>query len=108
MPKYNMGWGRYPTRKATQRQRTAWADERYTAGHVESVAEFVHARRVVTRVAASVSQDRLDWPSLIASALGESAEDIERGFAWSDLDAPVRDYIAGQHRGSLVFETEEQ
>ena len=83
-------------------------DERYAPGHVESVAEFVQRGGIVTRVAASVSQDRLDWPSLIASALGESAEDIERGFAWSDLDAPVRDAIAGQDRGSLVFETEEQ
>ena len=108
MPKYNMGWGTYPTRKAPQRQRTAWADERYTAGHIESVAEYLTRGGSITRVSPCVSQDRLDWPSLIASALGESAEDIERGFAWSDLDAPVRDYIAGQDRGSLVFETEEQ
>ena len=53
MPKYNMGWGRYPTRKATQRQRTAWADERYTAGHIESVTEYLTRDRKSTRLNSS-------------------------------------------------------
>jgi len=104
--KYNQFWGRRV--RPSRRVRLPEMDERYEKGHVESVAEFINRGGIVTRVPASVSQDRLDWPSLIASALGESADDIARGFAWDDLNRTVRDAIAGQNRGSLSFDIQEE
>jgi hypothetical protein len=86
---------------------TAWANERYAPGHVETLDEYLNRGGVITRVGASVSADRLDWPTLMATVLGESADDIARGFAWSDVDREVRDAIDGADRGSLVFEQQE-
>lgn len=95
------------TPRVSVRRRTTWADERYAPGHVETVDEFFKRGGTITYGPASVSQDRLDWPSLIASALGQSADDVARGFAWSDLTSPVREAIASQSRGSLVFAQQE-
>ncbi len=95
-------------RRPSLRQSLRWANRQYEPGHVETPDEFLARGGVVTQVSAGVSADRLAWPSMVAIALGESAEDVDRGFAWADLNRSVRDHLAGQDRGSLVFDIQEE
>ena len=94
-------------RRPSLRKSLDWANEKYDRGHVESIDEFLARGGAIQRVMAGVSADRLEWPSMVATVLGESAEDVDRGFAWADIDRSARDHIAGQDRGSLVFDTQE-
>ena len=106
MAKRNDAWATYPVRRSLHR-RLREMDERYAPGHVETLDEFVTRGGQIQRVKAGVSADRVEWPALTATVLGERDEDIDRGFAWSDLNREVRDAIDGADRGSLVFEQQE-
>ena len=102
----NEAWATYPVRRSA-RQRLPHMDERYAPGHVETVEEFLVRGGQIQRVAAGVSADRLEWPTLTATLLGERDEDIDRGFAWADVNRNVREAVDADANGSLVFGQEE-
>lgn len=89
-------------------KKTYKRDERYAKVRIESPAEFLARGGTIQRVPAGVSADRVEWSTMVARLLGESAEDVDRGFAWADIDRSVRDHIAGQERGSFVFDIQEE
>ncbi len=89
-------------------KKTYQRDERYAKVHIESPAEFLARGGTIQRVPAGVSADRVEWSTMVARLLGESAEDVDRGFAWADINRSVRDHIAGHDRGSFVFDIQEE
>lgn len=80
-------------------------DERYDAGHVETIYEYLNRGGSIVTVAPGISADRLEWPSLVSTILGESPCDIDRGFAWADLDGSTREALATREHGSLMFDS---
>ena len=65
----------------------------YADSHVETVKEYIARGGRVTRARAGWSQHLFQEQTFLSILNGGTVDDVERGFAWADFPAALRETI---------------
>lgn len=77
----------------------------YVDGHVETVAEYLNRGGRITRATVcGFSRHRTETQTLLSVLCGGTEEDADRGFAWADLTADVRELVRERECGLFAFD----